>query len=98
MTRRDLLVSLCAALPVAACGAKTVPPTTDDASISARVKATLMNDPQVDARNINIETHAGVVTMTGSVKSKADEAHAIELARRVSGVRDVQSRLTIPQS
>jgi hyperosmotically inducible protein len=52
----------------------------------------------VGATKIDISTAAGVVTMSGTVKSKAEETRAIELARQVTGVRDVKSSLTIPQS
>lgn len=70
----------------------------DDATITARVKTVLLNDPQIGATKIDVSTAAGVVTISGTVKSKADEARAIELTRQVTGVRDVKSTLTIPQS
>jgi len=67
----------------------------DDATITARVKTVLLNDPQVAATKIDVTTTAGVVTMSGAVKSKADEARAIELARQVNGVKDVKSTLVV---
>lgn len=68
---------------------------TDDATISARVKAMLLNDTQVRATNIDVTTVNGVVTMTGHVSSKADEARAIQIAHQVSGVKDVNSKLKV---
>jgi hyperosmotically inducible periplasmic protein len=70
----------------------------DDATISARVKTVLLNDPQVAATKIEVSTAGGVVTLSGSVKSKADEARAIQIARTVTGVRDVKSTLVVPVS
>ena len=70
----------------------------DDATITARVKVVLLNDPQVAATKIEVSTAAGVVTLSGSVKSKADEARAIQVARTVTGVRDVKSTLVVPAS
>jgi hyperosmotically inducible protein len=67
----------------------------DDASITARVKTTLLNDPQVNATKIDISTSNGVVTMTGSVRSQPERERAIQLARQVSGVKDVKANLTI---
>jgi osmotically-inducible protein OsmY len=67
----------------------------DDATITARVKTVLLNDPQVAATKIDVSTTGGIVTLSGSVKSKADEARAIEVARTVTGVRDVTSMLQI---
>jgi hyperosmotically inducible protein len=96
-----LLLAGC--LVMSACGGGMRPATAsaaamDDATITARVKTVLLNDPQVGATKIDISTAAGVVTMSGTVKSKAEETRAIELARQVTGVRDVKSSLTIPQS
>jgi hyperosmotically inducible protein len=70
----------------------------DDATITARVKTVLLNDPQVAATKIEVSTAAGIVTLSGSVKSKADEARAIQVARTVTGVRDVKSTLVLPAS
>ena len=68
----------------------------DDATITARVKTVLLNDPQVAATKIDVSTSGGIVTLSGTVKSKADEARAVDLARQVTGVRDVKSTLTVP--
>jgi hyperosmotically inducible protein len=93
------VVAIVLVLPlVAACGAKTIGGAIDDQAITARVKTALLNDPQVGATKIDIDTSNGVVTMSGVVKSKAEETHAIELARRVNGVRDVKSALQVPGS
>jgi osmotically-inducible protein OsmY len=35
------------------------------------------------------------VTISGAVKSKADEQRAIQLARQVNGVKDVKSTLQV---
>ena len=70
----------------------------DDATITARVKTVLLNDPQIAATKIEVSTAAGIVTLSGSVKSKADEARAIQIARTVTGVRDVKSTLVMPTS
>ena len=67
----------------------------DDTTITARVKTVLLNDPQVAATKIEVSTAGGIVTLSGSVKSKADEARAIQVTRTVTGVRDVKSTLQI---
>jgi hyperosmotically inducible periplasmic protein len=73
----------------------TASATNDDATISARVTTALLNDTQVAATRINVNTVNGVVTMSGTVKSQADEARAIQLARQTNGVKDVKSILQI---
>jgi osmotically-inducible protein OsmY len=85
-----------APLMVSACGGgAAVNRTIDDATTTTRIKTALLNDPVIDATKIDVETSAGVVTLTGVVKSKEEEAKAVELTRRVAGVRDVKSALKI---
>lgn len=91
------LVAVALLIPtlLAACGGKTIGASLDDATITARVKTALLNDPQVGATKIDVSTANGVVTMSGAVKTKAEEARAIDLARQISGVRDVRSELQV---
>jgi hyperosmotically inducible protein len=81
-------------LTFAACG-KTVGETIDDATVTARVKTALLNDPQVGGLKIDVDTTKGVVTMSGIVKSPAEAERAVQLARGVDGVRDVKSTLQV---
>jgi hyperosmotically inducible protein len=90
------LLALIVAAPLAlGCGGRSVGETIDDATITARVKTVLLNDPQVSGMRIDVDTVQGVVTMSGIVESKAEEERAIQLARSVNGVRDVRSTLQV---
>ena len=84
-------------LTVAACG-KTVDATIDDATITARVKTSLLNDPQVGGMKIDVDTTQGVVTMSGIVKSQSEADRAVQLARQANGVKDVKSTLQVNPS
>ena len=77
---------------VTACG-KTVGETIDDATITTRVKTSLLNDPAVGGLRIDVETFQGVVTLSGAVKTPAEREKAIAIARRTPGVKDVKSML-----
>jgi hyperosmotically inducible periplasmic protein len=90
-----LLAAVLLVLPLlAACG-KTVGETVDDATITTRVKTAFVNDPVVGALRIDVDTFKGVVTLSGRVKSKEEEAKAISLAKSIRGVVDVRSTLQI---
>jgi hyperosmotically inducible periplasmic protein len=91
-----LAIALTWLLPLtfAACG-KTVGETVDDATITARVKTALLNDPQVGAMKIDVDTTQGVVTMSGIVKNRGEESRALQLARQTPGVKDVKSTLQV---
>lgn len=66
-----------------------------DASITAAVKMKMADDPLVKARNIDVDTKDGVVTLNGTVGSKAEEQKAIDLANTIDGVKKVVSNLTV---
>ena len=91
-----LVVAFVAPLIVSACG-QTVSTTMDDATISTRVKTALLNEPDVAIARIEVDTVKGVVTLSGRVKSKDEEAKAIAVARKITGVADVKSQLLIGQ-
>jgi hyperosmotically inducible protein len=94
LTVAALVLVLLAPFTLAACG-KTVGETIDDATITTRVKTALLNDPQIGGLRIDVDTYKGVVSLSGRVKSADEEAKAIAVARRVSGVSDVKSTLQV---
>lgn len=69
--------------------------TIDDQAIVAKVKTTLLADSEVSGLDINVDSFKGVVTLKGVVETARERDKAISLARSVSGVRDVQSKLFI---
>ena len=87
-------MTLLAPLLLTACG-KSVGDTIDDATITTRVKTSLLNDPDVGGLRIDVDTFKGVVTLSGRVKSKEEETKAIALARKIGGVTDVKSTLQV---
>lgn len=94
---RHILLSLVIvwSLAVSASCGKTVAARVDDASVSTRVKTALLNDPEIRAQSITVDTVQGVVTLTGSVRTAQERDKAVEVARRASGVTDVKSALQI---
>jgi hyperosmotically inducible protein len=91
-----LVLALTVPLALAACG-RTVGETLDVATITTRVKTALLNDPNIGALRIDVDTALGVVTLSGVVKSKTEETRAVQVARQVPGVKDVKSSLQVQQ-
>ena len=96
-----LILALVAPFGSVACGAGAVSPRrneatapADDPTITARVKTVLINDPAISS-TIDVQTFQGVVTLTGKVKTKDEEAKAMQLVRTIRGVTDVKSKLEI---
>jgi hyperosmotically inducible protein len=67
--------------------------TTSDAGITAKVKSALAADEMVKARNIDVDTVRGVVTLNGTVGSAAEKERAMQIARNTSGVSQVKDNL-----
>jgi hyperosmotically inducible periplasmic protein len=67
----------------------------DDSTLTAKVKAALIADPVTKAGDINVETYRGVVQLAGFVDSAAEKSKATEVARGVSGVKEVRNDLRV---
>ncbi len=94
MTSGILMLVITLALTGVGCG-RTVGETIDDSTIHTRVKTALLNDPEVGGLAINVDVFKGVVTLSGRVRSQQEEARATDVARRISGVQDVNSALQV---
>lgn len=98
------LVAVTVLLPLAAvsCAPRHVSPAGtarfDDATISTRVKTALLNDPEIGALKIDVNTTQGVVTLSGVARSRAEEQKAVAVAKGIAGVKDVKSNLQIQGS
>ena len=66
-----------------------------DGWITAKVKASLLYNRNVDGSDINVDTRNGVVTLRGHVDSDYEREQAITIARNIKGVKTVKSELTI---
>ncbi|HET6266272.1 MAG TPA: BON domain-containing protein [Acidobacteriota bacterium] len=76
-------------------GAKAVGTAADDTRITGEIKVKFGADDQVSASNIDVTTKNGVVSLHGKVKSAAERDKAVQIAKAIDGVKDVQSYLSI---
>jgi len=70
----------------------------DDKQIYKNVEQRFKQDPQLKNAKIDAKVDAGVVVLTGEVKSIDTSARASEIARSVPGVRSVKNDLTFSRS
>src|SRR5215211_5389612 len=92
MTLRASLVcfTLAILLVLGACSStRTAGTQVDDAAITAKVKAKLATDGDINPFNIDVDTNEGVVTLQGRVEKEAARTKAAELARETNGVKRV---------
>ena len=70
----------------------------DDATITTKVKAALVADPDVKGTQVNVNTYRGVVQLSGFVDSEAEIRKAQEKAASVQGVTSVRNDLKVKSS
>jgi hyperosmotically inducible protein len=69
--------------------------TQHDSAISRHVEARLMRQPSLKDSDIQVITSNGVVSLSGTVASAHAQYVAVNCVKSISGVRMVNSRLTI---
>jgi len=65
----------------------------DNDALAQQVQQKLSTEPAL--KDVQVEAKKGVVTLSGSVASKADRKHAEELAKSVPGVKKVHAKLKV---
>jgi len=66
-----------------------------DASITSKIKAKMALDDSVKARAIDVSTDGSTVTVSGTVRSRAERDRAVALARETAGVTTVIDHLSL---
>lgn len=67
----------------------------DDAAITTAVKAKFVENKDVDAASIKVETMKGEVMLSGFAKNSTEKSSAESLARNVKGVRTVRNEIAV---
>ncbi len=63
----------------------------DDAAITAKVKAALLNQPSLKSFDIHVTTIRGTVYLSGVVASQSSTGEAVRVARGIAGVKAVKN-------
>ena len=102
MTIRTTLVATAAAivlLTAAGCavtrGQETVGAYVDDTAITPSVKARDIDNKDVDASSIRVETLNGTVMLSGFAKNATEKTTAETIAMNVKGVKSVKNEIAI---
>ncbi len=92
-------VSAAALLTLPGCavtrGQSTVGAYIDDATITTQVKARMVENKQVDAAAISVETLNGTVMLSGFAKNSTEKSMAENIARGVNGVKSVRNEIAV---
>lgn len=67
----------------------------DDTAITTAVKARFVDNKEVDATAISVETLNGTVMLSGFAKNGTERATAEALTRKVNGVKNVKNEVVV---
>jgi osmotically-inducible protein OsmY len=102
MQFRTVLVSAMTAIVLLAApgcavtrGQESVGAYVDDATITTQVKSRFVENKQVDAAAISVETMKGTVMLSGFAKNSTERSTAETIARGVKGVVAVKNEITV---
>ncbi|MDX6021576.1 molecular chaperone OsmY [Scandinavium sp. V105_16] len=70
----------------------------DDSSITAKVKAALVDHDSIKSTDISVKTDDKVVTLSGFVESQDQAEAAVKVAKSVEGVSSVSDKLHVRDS
>ena len=70
----------------------------DDSTITAKVKAALVDHDSIKSTDISVKTDQKVVTLSGFVESQAQAEEAVKVAKGVEGVTSVSDKLHVRDS
>jgi hypothetical protein len=66
-----------------------------DAAITDRVKTAISTQPELKGTKVSVSTNEKVVHLGGTVKTRAERAMLIAVARKVEGVKAVKTDLLV---
>ena len=67
----------------------------DDSAITAKIKANILKEEGLKGLQISVETHKGVVQLSGFVDNKTQIVRAEEIAQSIRGVKSVRNSLVV---
>lgn len=70
----------------------------DDVTVTSKVKAALIAEPNLSGFAIDVDTAQNVVTLTGTVQSDDARTAAERVAKQVEGVKEVRNNLTVSKA
>ncbi len=76
-------------------GQQTVGAYIDDTTITSSVKARFVDNRDVDASSIKVETLNGTVMLSGFAKNNLERTTAESIAGKVNGVRSVRNEIAV---
>ncbi len=92
---RVAILTVAAVLLLGSCNGLKFFHSPDDKAITTAVQAKLFNDPVLKTRDIRVESHDGIVTLSGSVSTALEKTAVERIASQEDGVNSVVNTLSV---
>ncbi|WP_241574519.1 BON domain-containing protein [Rosenbergiella nectarea] len=69
-----------------------------DAAVTAKVKAAILDDKEVQVDSLSVNTEQGKVTVSGFVSAMQDKNHILLLVQKIPGVETLDDQLRVRRS
>ena len=76
-------------------GQESVGAYVDDATITTQIKSRFVENKEVDATSIRVETLNGTVMLSGFAKNATEKTTAEAIAHKVNGVKSVRNEIAV---
>lgn len=76
-------------------GQESVGAYVDDATITTQIKSRFVENKEVDASSIRVETLNGTVMLSGFAKNTTEKVTAERIAQGVNGVKSVRNEIAV---
>jgi len=90
-----LALAGCETTPKSSTGGRSEGRKIDDKNITADIKTSLDNDPVYKLDAVDVQTFAGVVSLSGFVITQGQKSRAQEIAQHTDGVSEVVNGITV---
>ena len=67
----------------------------DDSVIANKVRAAFIADKEVKLINLDVRSYDGTVQLSGFADTESEAARAVEIAKKVKGVREVKNDIRV---
>jgi osmotically-inducible protein OsmY len=67
----------------------------DNSVLTTKVKATILGDSRLKMMQIDVDSYKGVVLLSGFVDSAAAAQRAVDVVRKIKGVKSVNNSLVV---
>ena len=67
----------------------------EDAALTAKVKTKFLADTKISGLKIDVDTRNNIVTLSGTVPTAAERAHAVSVAKATDGVKSVVNNIKV---